>query len=115
LPTLDRIEGRMDDVLFAPDGRPIGRLDPVFKGLLAIREAQVIQEALDVVRVRYVPAEGFSEVDTRAIVKGVRDRMGSVRVIVERVESIPRTAICKFRSVVCNLDPEELRGVGDDR
>ena len=115
LPTLDRIEGRMDDVLFAPDGRPIGRLDPVFKGLLAIREAQVIQEALDVVRVRYVPAEGFSEVDTRAIVKGVRDRMGSVRVIVERVESIPRTANGKFRSVVCNLDPEELRGVGAAR
>lgn len=109
LPMLSRVEGRIDDVLYTPDGRLVGRLDPVFKGQLAIREAQVIQEALDLIRVRYVPAEGFSEADTHAMVDGVRARMGAVRVVVEQVDAIPRTKNGKLRSVVCNVHPDELR------
>ena len=47
LPMLSSIDGRRDDVLYTLDGRSVGRLDPVFKGRLPIREAQIIQEALD--------------------------------------------------------------------
>src|SRR5439155_2319211 len=96
------------------DGRLVGRLDPVFKARLAIREAQVIQDALDVVRLRYVPGEGFSHADTDSIVSGLRARMGSVQVIVERVEAIPKTANGKFRAVICNIDPDDLRRIGAD-
>jgi len=56
LPMLDSIEGRSDDVIYTTDGRRIGRLDPVFKSGLPIREAQIIQEGFDLIRVRYVPA-----------------------------------------------------------
>ena len=38
LPTLATVEGRVDDVLLTPDGRRIGRLDPVFKADLPVRE-----------------------------------------------------------------------------
>ena len=114
LPTVAYIEGRMDDVLYTRDGRRVGRLDPVFKGRIAIREAQVIQDALDIVRLRYVPAEGFSDADTDSIVTGLRARLGSVRVIVERVEAIPKTANGKFRAVICNIDPDELRRIRAD-
>ena len=99
LPTVAYIEGRMDDVLYTRDGR---------------REAQVIQDALDIVRLRYVPAEGFSDADTDSIVTGLRARLGSVRVIVERVEAIPKTANGKFRAVICNIDPDELRRIRAD-
>ena len=112
LPALAYIEGRIDDVLYTRDGRRVGRLDPVFKARLAIREAQVIQDTLDVVRVRYVPVEGFNDADSDSIVTGVRARMGSVQVIMEPVEAIPRTANGKFRSVICNLHPDELRRLG---
>ena len=66
----------MDDVLYTRDGRRVGRLDPVFKDRVAIREAQVIQDALDVVRVRYVPADGCSdarELGTNHVAGGDRD------------------------------------------
>ena len=109
LPTLTCIEGRTDDVLYTPEGRPVGRLDPVFKGQLAIREAQVIQEAINVLRVRYVPAEGARQADAQSIVTGLQARMGPVRVIVEQVEAISRTPNGKFRSVICNVDPDELQ------
>src|SRR5262249_21305312 len=51
-PVLERIIGRLDDVLVTPDGRQIGRLDPVFKGRRTIREAQVVQETESEVTVR---------------------------------------------------------------
>jgi phenylacetate-CoA ligase len=111
LPALSYIEGRVDDVLYTRHGRPVGRLDPVFKARLAIREAQLIQETLDVVRVRYVPADGFSNADARSIIAGLRARIGSVDVIMEEVDAIPRTGGGKFRAVVSKVDRSEVQGV----
>ena len=106
LPRLEAIDGRSDDVLVTADGRAVGRLDPVFKARLQVREAQVVQEALDRVRVRVVPADGYSEADAQVIAAAVRDRMGAIEVIVEPVASIARGPNGKFRAVVCALDPE---------
>jgi phenylacetate-CoA ligase len=108
LPRVAELEGRTDDILFAPDGRAVGRLDPVFKADLHIVEAQIIQDALDRVRVRYVPAAGHSPGDARAIVQDIHQRMGPVQVELEKVESIPRSANGKFRAVICNLYPDRL-------
>jgi phenylacetate-coenzyme A ligase PaaK-like adenylate-forming protein len=111
LPALAYVEGRVDDVLYTRHGRPVGRLDPVFKARLAIREAQLIQETLDVVRVRYVPADGFGKADARSIIAGLRARIGSVDVIMEEVDAIPRTAGGKFRAVVSKVSSAELQRV----
>lgn len=109
LPLLSAVDGRIDDILYTPDGRVIGRLDPVFKSRLPIKEAQIIQDKLDVVRIRYIRDESFSEIDAESLVDRVRDRMGQVRVVLEEVDFIPREANGKFRAVICNLSPEERR------
>jgi phenylacetate-CoA ligase len=103
LPMLSSIEGRSDDVLYTSDGRRIGRLDPVFKSQLPIREAQVIQEKLDRVRVKYVPTADFTAGATRSIAKRLQDRMGEIEIVFEAVDQIPRGPNGKFRAVVCNL------------
>jgi phenylacetate-CoA ligase len=108
LPMLAAVEGRIDDVLYTTDGRRIGRLDPVFKSRLPIREAQIIQEALDKVRVRYVPAPDFTKDAGRSIIEQLQMRMGSVEVTLEQLSEIPRGANGKLRAVICNL-PEEQR------
>ncbi len=108
LPVLSRIEGRSDDVLYTPDGRAVGRLDPVFKGHFRIREAQIVQERLDTVRLRYVPAPGCSERDVREMADQIRSRMDGVRVVAEALDAIPRGANNKFRAVVCQVPKEEL-------
>lgn len=100
LPLLSHVEGRIDDVLITRDGRRIGRLDPVFKSNLAIHEAQIIQEAIDAVRIKVVPAPGYSEDAARSLTESLRERMGDVKVIVEAVGHIPRTANGKFRAVI---------------
>lgn len=112
LPAIGALEGRSDDVLFTADGRPVGRLDPVFKARLRVREAQIVQHSLDRIEVRVVPADGYSPADARAIADAVRDRMGDLDVTVESVVRIPRGPNGKFRAVVCSLDEPSLRRIG---
>jgi len=109
LPVLSRIEGRSDDLLFTKDGRAIGRLDPVFKGDFLVREAQLVQESLECVRLRYVPAAGCTDKHVRALVEQIRARMGGIRVQLEAVPVIPRGSNNKFRAVVCNLPADQRR------
>ena len=107
LPPMTSIEGRTDDVLLTMDGRRIGRLDPVFKDQLAVREAQIVQETLDCVRLRFVPTPEYTAADGKAMVHRIRQRMGSIKVILEAVNEIPRSANGKFRSVICNLPAQK--------
>ena len=94
-------------------GRRVGRLDPVFKADLAIREAQIVQETRDRVRVLIVPAEGYGEDDARTVRQGLRERLGdSVAVTVETVPEIPRGAGGKFRGVVSRLGAHPSAGEG---
>jgi phenylacetate-CoA ligase len=100
LPVLPGLEGRCDDVLVTPDGRRVGRMDPVFKGGMPVREAQIIQVAADHIRVKVVPASGFDlrcESDLR---RRVKERLGDLLVDVEKVPEIPRGPGGKFRAVV---------------
>lgn len=108
-PIVSSVEGRIDDVLYTADGRRIGRLDPVFKTQLAIREAQIIQEALGRVRLRYVPAAGFTTSTEKSMVERLKDRMGNIEVVLEQRDEIPRETNGKFRSVVCLLPDKEKR------
>jgi len=103
LPRWAGVEGRIDDVLWTRDGRPIGRLDPIFKGDLRIVEAQILQETLDRIVVRVVPARGYNEHDAASIVAGARARLGNVDVEIEQVSEIARSANGKFRAVVSSV------------
>lgn len=100
-PVLHEIVGRTDDLLVTPDGRRVGRLDPVFKGRRSIREAQIVQESTADVRVRLVPATGYTDADGEAVAREIAARLGpDMRVFIERVASIERTRAGKFRAVV---------------
>lgn len=107
LPLIDKIEGRSDDLLYTLDGRRIGRLDPVFKGNLPVREAQIIQESLSTLKVRYVPAENFCNDVFETLTERIRERMGDVNVVFDEVSAIPRTSRGKFKAVVCGLHSDE--------
>lgn len=113
LPALSSIEGRSDDILRTVDGRPVGRLDTIFKGNLPVREAQIIQDGIDHVKVLYVPADGYTKDAGQSIVERLQARMGEIRVTLEPVARIPRSANGKFRAVVnripaAGLPPESV-------
>jgi phenylacetate-CoA ligase len=103
LPILRYVDGRCDDIVYGPEGRFIGRLDPVFKQDLPIHEAQIIQRERTLIVVRYVPTERFGTAHASTIVRRIKERLGEVTVQLERVERIPRTATGKFRAVICEV------------
>jgi phenylacetate-CoA ligase len=107
LPLLSNMEGRTRDLLIDRDGRWIYSLDPVFYNI-PIRESQIVQEAIDRLRVRYVPAPDFTTRHGRDIVDRLRARMGRVEVILEEVEQVPRLPNGKFQSVVRAMDANGL-------
>lgn len=100
LPILDKIEGRMDDVLISIDGRRVGRMDPIFKADIPIKEAQIIQEKNDQVRLRFVPVDGYDHDDV--LIRLIQERLGLMQVILEKVDRIPRGANGKFKAVIRN-------------
>lgn len=106
LPVLQGIEGRKDDLIITSDGRRIGRLDPVFKTGLRIRQAQIIQESIRRIRVRFIPANGYTDQDGLIITQRLKERVGEMEIILEPVDNLPRTASGKFRAVISNLTPE---------
>ncbi len=102
LPLIRSFEGRTADLMLTPDGVPVGGLDTIFHSGLPMREAQIIQESLLRFRIKVVPAPGFGEKHRQDLVRGVHVRLGQrVEVVVESVDSIPRTPAGKFRVQVC--------------
>ena len=104
LPVLKEILGRIEDVVIGPDGRQMVRFHGIFTDQPHIREGQIVQEAINRIRCNVVPTDGFSENDCLEIVRRIQGRLGpEMQVLVECVDSIPRTKAGKFKAVVSLL------------
>lgn len=104
MPQAQEIVGRVDDVLYVPQRGYVGRLDPVFKGLSHIVEAQIVQETLNRIRVLLVPDTEFNFQLEQKLLNNLRAKLGDqVQIEVTFVEKIPRGANGKFRSVVSKV------------
>ncbi len=114
-PILEQIEGRMDAMLYTADGRRVGRVDHIFKGVHNVKEAQVRQERIHRFVISVVPEQGFGGNDIKQLQDNMRLHVGAVEVQVQSVPSIPRTAAGKFRAVVCDLSEEERSRLGSLR
>jgi phenylacetate-CoA ligase len=102
LPMIRSIEGRIEDMCFTRDGRAVLRFDTVFKGVASIREAQVIQEAIDRFTIR-VATDTLSAEDRATLLANMRKHVGEVHTDIVVVPSIERTAAGKFRPVISRL------------
>jgi phenylacetate-CoA ligase len=106
-PVLEEVQGRLEDIVVGPDGREMVRFHSLFINLPRIIEGQVIQEAIDQLRIKVVAVDGFGSHEERAIQQRLVQRLGRVNVRVERVAEIPRTGRGKFRSVISQLSESD--------
>ena len=103
-PTLKTVIGRMDDTIVTPDGRHVGRLDPIFKGAGGIKETQIVQERLDHLIVRMVRGENFEPHMAQAVIDELKKRVGeAIKVELVYADHIERSSTGKFRSVVSRV------------
>jgi phenylacetate-CoA ligase len=107
MPVIKEVVGRVEDVVFGPDGRQMIRFHAVFIDQ-PVQEGQIIQETLGRIRVKVVPTPHFGQADEKSIIERVQQRLGpQVEVVVETVNFIPRLANGKFQAVICQLPVEE--------
>jgi len=105
MPILKEVVGRVEDVVVGPDGRQMVRFHGIFTAQPHVVEGQIIQDALDHICVRLVPSSGFDRKDEIDITARVQQRLGKdVRVTVEIVEFIPRSASGKFKAVISKMN-----------
>ena len=115
MPILEAIEGRFEDICLTRDGRQVLRFDTVFKGVENIKQAQVIQIAIDRFEIVVEAAPKFGENDIALLQSNMRQHVGAVTTIVTSVEKLPRSSSGKFRAVVCKLSNDEKRAAIDQR
>lgn len=106
LPLMEDVTTKAEDLLRLRDGRLISPsvLTHPFKPLDAIEGSQLVQTDLDRLLVRIVPGDRFDEADRAHLVRELKARLGDdMRIDIEIVHELPRTARGKFKWVVNEL------------
>ncbi|HET8800073.1 MAG TPA: hypothetical protein VFN01_02710 [Marinobacter sp.] len=98
---LSSINGRIDDYIETPDGRKIGRIDHIFKGMSGIKEAQVIQDSPDHCTINVVKDTIFNSIDENLLKSNFNARTSQkMKITVSILKTIPKGPNGKFRSVI---------------
>jgi phenylacetate-CoA ligase len=103
MPVVDEIVGRLEDVVIGSDGREMVRFHGVFIDIPTIVEAQVIQHELTRFELLIALKGSLSQETKDLMLKRMVSQLGTVQVDFTIVDSIPRNANGKFKSVVSHV------------
>ncbi len=100
---MEKIIGRMDDIIVTPDGRRIGRMSPVVKGFPVI-EVQYIQKVKESLEVHIVKDNGFTTETEKQVIQELRKRLGgAISIQLHYESSIPLGKGGKLKSIISHV------------
>lgn len=105
-PLIADVTTKSEDIVVTKDGRYISPsvLTHPFKPLDNIKMSQIIQEDLNLIRIKIVRGPDYTEKDTEILLSAFRERVGSdMAVRVEFVDSIERMDSGKFKWVISKV------------
>ncbi len=95
------IDGRNEDYIVLANGVRLGRMDHMFKDMVNVREAQILQQRPGAITVRVVRTEAYSTADHEALLSEFRKRViDGTEIKIEYVSSVPRSENGKLRFVI---------------
>ena len=105
VPEIIEIYGRQEDYIELPNGVRLGRLDHIFKDCVNVKEAQIHQIRKDLIELRVVKDNNYTEKDEELLLKEAASRFGKdVELKISYCNSIERTKAGKVRFVVSELN-----------
>lgn len=107
-PVMDEVATKNEAIVTLPDGRLISPsvLTHPFKPMENIIESQIIQEKIDLLRVKIVKNESYGKKDEKVLIAAFLERLGKdIAIKIEYVDEIPRTKSGKFKWVVSKIQP----------
>ena len=109
LPILSRLDGRVSDMLYRPDGSLVAgiMLIDMFLDEPAIKNIQIVQDSLHEVDLFLVVTENFSKEIEEKVIYQMRSYMGEgIKINIKIVPEIPRNPISgKYQEVICKINP----------
>jgi phenylacetate-CoA ligase len=99
------IDGRNEDYITLKNGAKLGRLDHIFKDIINVEEAQILQESLDEIIVNIVPNKKFNKIiDEKLIISEFQKRTGKyLSINIRYQKKIKRTKNGKLKFVISKL------------
>lgn len=107
LPLLQSIAGRVSEIIVGRNGRMVSTPGPWLFGadVPGIGQMQVIQETLEDITVRIVPAPGWSEDSAIQIRQRIIALLGEMQVNIEMTDTIPKSESGKYRFAISKVSP----------
>lgn len=104
-PIIYELRGRTGDVLITPSGRRFPHISLIVKNLHGVRQLQLVQNAIDEILIRFVPADDFNGAQDERL---IRDSFAKainepIRWTLEAAPELSRTPMGKFPSIVNNI------------
>lgn len=113
---VDSIDGRLEDYVVLKSGAKLGRLDHIFKDMIHIREAQIVQCAPGMVNVLIVRGKSFNESDEQRLRQEFMQRVGKdTELKLEYVDELQRTNAGKLRFVISEIKDNRVEAVAGSR
>jgi phenylacetate-CoA ligase len=100
------LDGRQEDYVVTRSGARVAALNHVFKDLVRVREAQLVQDRAGHVTIRVVRGDGYSAADDDLLRREAAQRLGAeMEISIEHAEQLARTETGKLRLVVSRVGP----------
>jgi phenylacetate-CoA ligase len=107
---IDCVDGRQEDYVLLKNGARLGRLDHIFKDMVQVREAQIVQQQPGKIMVRIARGSKYGEADENLLRQEFAQRLGrDAEIEVQYVDSVGRTDSGKLRFVISELRESQLQ------
>jgi phenylacetate-coenzyme A ligase PaaK-like adenylate-forming protein len=106
LPLMDGVAGRVADFLRRKDGTRVAGISLIENSLTrfaGIEQLQIVQDSLELIRLRLVPDAGFNESVQGQLRGYFSDTFPGCAIDIERVQEIQREANGKYRFSICHV------------
>ena len=100
MPTVEKIVGREDDILWTPEKGYVGRMDTAYKGIAGLAKSQLIQKSPLLLIVNNVKDTHYTEDTEKQLRVNLQERLGNaIQITMYDVDEIPLGANGKFDAV----------------